>query len=247
MFNATYIEKDFGWFVGTFDNNQKHQHYAIQLSIPINAPISILTDLGEITTNKPILIKPSMVHQIVSNSAHFVFLVNPASTIGHFWNKSSRDEITEFTDPPATELQNILRNKTSNSAKLQTKINEQIKSYDCRCSSFLHQGDARIDAALNFLKENTDRVVSLEEVSEHCHISPSRFLHVFKEQTGITYRRAQLWSKLVYALQHMGSRSLTEAAHSAGFSDSAHFSRTFKENFGFSPRDFLKLSRFIQV
>ncbi|TGL76672.1 helix-turn-helix domain-containing protein, partial [Leptospira yasudae] len=30
-------------------------------------------------------------------------------------------------------------------------------------------------------------------------------------------------------------KSITEAAHAAGFSDSAHFTRTFKENFGFVP------------
>jgi len=29
--------------------------------------------------------------------------------------------------------------------------------------------------------------------------------------------------------------SLTEAAHAAGFFDSAHFSRTFRQTFGFAP------------
>ena len=32
-------------------------------------------------------------------------------------------------------------------------------------------------------------------------------------------------------------RTLTEAAHAAGFADSAHFSRIFKQRFGASPRE----------
>jgi AraC family transcriptional regulator len=31
---------------------------------------------------------------------------------------------------------------------------------------------------------------------------------------------------------YAGGRSLTEAAHQAGFADSAHFSRTFRRTFG---------------
>jgi len=87
----------------------------------------------------------------------------------------------------------------------------------------------------------------LGEVAGHCSLSPSRFQHVFKETTGQSFRRAQLWTKMSHALPHLGKQSLTSLAHQFGFADSAHFSRTFRENFGFSPRDLLKNSQFIQV
>ena len=42
-----------------------------------------------------------------------------------------------------------------------------------------------------------------------------------------------LWRRLIRALEvYAGGQSLTEAAHMAGFSDSAHFSRVFKRFFG---------------
>jgi AraC-like DNA-binding protein len=41
------------------------------------------------------------------------------------------------------------------------------------------------------------------------------------------------WLRLIRAVDaHAGGLSLTEAAHAAGFADSAHLSRTFKRMFG---------------
>ena len=126
-------------------------------------------------------------------------------------------------------------------------LNSIITEYDCFCSSAIHKGDERMNIALEFLTANSEQIVPVEDVANHCNLSSSRFLHLFKEQTGITYRRAQLWNKLMKGITQFGKVSLTEIAHCNGFSDSAHFSRTFKENFGFSPRDFLKISQFVQV
>lgn len=250
MKNLIYIDQDFGWFIGNFDRNQRHKHYAIQLSIPIGSPLTIQSSKGKIITELPILIQPNITHQITSKTNHFLVLLNPASTIGHFWKKSTDSGIGEFEGSPATDLQKILN--TGNRARLnpvdlKMEINKLLKSYDCHCGTLLHHSDERINKALSFLKENATRVVPLEEIADNFHMSPSRFRHLFKEQTGITYRRSQLWTRLILAIQSLGTQTLTKIAYSAGFSDSAHFSRTFKENFGFSPQEFLKISQFIQA
>jgi AraC-like DNA-binding protein len=68
------------------------------------------------------------------------------------------------------------------------------------------------------------------------HLSPTRFSHWFVEQTGSPLRSYRKWSRLVAALQEIAAgRSLTEAAHAAGFADAAHFSRTFRNLFGLDP------------
>ncbi len=65
------------------------------------------------------------------------------------------------------------------------------------------------------------------------HLSPSRLRHLFVEQTGLAFKTYMLWLRLVRALDLYASGvSLTQAAHEAGFSDSAHFSRIFKRTFG---------------
>ncbi len=42
-----------------------------------------------------------------------------------------------------------------------------------------------IDKALAYLSNQFERVVFLDEVANHSHLSPGRFLHFFKEGTGI--------------------------------------------------------------
>jgi AraC family transcriptional regulator len=57
--------------------------------------------------------------------------------------------------------------------------------------------------------------------------------HLFVEQTGLPFRTYLLWLRLTKAVESMAAgASLTEAAHEAGFADSAHFSRTFRRMFG---------------
>ncbi len=246
MQNQIHINRDFGWFIGGFENNQKHRHYAIQLSIPIENKITITTSEATIEFEKPILIQSNVVHQIFSSSPHFLLLINPASTIGHFWSHLAKEGIQEINSQPTIELERILVNPNQQSMPI-AELNSIIEKYDCFCSSAVHQGDERINKALIYLSNHFERVVTLDEISNHCHLSPSRFLHIFKENTGITFRRAQLWNKLIKVFPDFGKKSFTEIAHQVGFSDSAHLSRVFKENFGFSPREFLKISQFIQV
>ncbi|MEX1191264.1 MAG: AraC family transcriptional regulator [Brumimicrobium sp.] len=246
MKNQIHIDRDFGWFIGGFDNNQKHSHYAIQLNIPLDNRIIIKTSETTVETENPILIKSNVVHQIVSDSRHFLLLINPASTIGHFWSHLVGKEIQEVNLRPTKDLKSALMDKGQK--QIPTKeLNSIIEAHDCFCNLAIHKGDDRINKALSYLRNHSERIVPIEEVANYSHLSSSRFLHLFKEQTGITYRRAQLWNKLTKSISHFGEMSLTEIAYQNGFSDSAHFSREFKVNFGFTPRDFLKISQFIQV
>jgi AraC-like DNA-binding protein len=75
--------------------------------------------------------------------------------------------------------------------------------------------------------------LSLAGAARHVALSPSRASHLFVENTGLQFRTYVLWLRLVRAVDaHVAGMNLTEAAQEAGFSDSAHLSRTFKRMFG---------------
>jgi AraC-like DNA-binding protein len=75
------------------------------------------------------------------------------------------------------------------------------------------------------------------EISNQLALSESRFLHLFSQELGIAWRPYLLWCRLTCAIRAMvNNASATDAAHLAGFSDSAHLSRTFRNTFGMTIR-----------
>ena len=109
--------------------------------------------------------------------------------------------------------------------------------------------DPRIEAAMDFLKEKyLARKVVLADLARHACLSESRLRHLFIEQLGMPIRRYVLWLRLMTAVQFaVQGESLTEAAHSSGFSDSPHLCRTFRRMYGIKLSVLVKNSRFVQV
>ena len=96
--------------------------------------------------------------------------------------------------------------------------------------------DKRIEQALSFLRDAPHAYDSIETLAARVHLSPSRFAHLFKQQVGVPVRRYVLWQKMRRALDlAMAGNSLTTAALSAGFADSAHLSRTVRAIMGVAP------------
>ena len=93
--------------------------------------------------------------------------------------------------------------------------------------------DPRVQRIVAHATAHVDEPLSLADAAAGIHLSPSRLRHLFVEQTGLAFKTYLLWLRLVRAVQvYSEGQSLTEAAHAAGFSDSAHFSRIFKRTFG---------------
>lgn len=96
--------------------------------------------------------------------------------------------------------------------------------------------DSRIAAALDWIRERLGDDISLGQVAAVAHLSPSRFRHLFVDQTGISFRAYLLWARVGVAVAAgFAGLSWTHAAQQAGFADSAHLSRTCRRMFGLSP------------
>jgi AraC-like DNA-binding protein/GNAT superfamily N-acetyltransferase len=96
--------------------------------------------------------------------------------------------------------------------------------------------DERILRAVAYVHAHLDAPLTLDAVAAEACLSPSRFRHLFVEQTGMALRPYILWRRMlrVWELTAAGG-SLSSAAHEAGFADAAHLSRTSRRMFGFPP------------
>ena len=96
--------------------------------------------------------------------------------------------------------------------------------------------DSRMLEVSRIIRREPDYNFSIEYLASIVDLSPSRLLHLIKEETGTSYRKFRMWQRLRYAISVMGStHSLTYAAVEAGFNDSSHFSRCFKMRYGVVP------------
>jgi AraC family transcriptional regulator len=104
--------------------------------------------------------------------------------------------------------------------------------------------DERVLKAIAYINANLSNTLTLEAISREIFLSPTRFRHLFVEQTGTALRPYVLWRRFLraWSLVREGA-SLSEAAHEAGFADAAHLTRTSQKMFGFAPSALLVSSR----
>jgi len=108
--------------------------------------------------------------------------------------------------------------------------------------------DPRMIRAVANIEAALVEKVRLQPIAAASGLSKSSFTTLFRTTFGMPLRRYVLWRRLYLAVQAIGrGADATAAAHTAGFSDSAHFSRTMKSNFGVSPTEsILKITMSVQ-
>lgn len=98
--------------------------------------------------------------------------------------------------------------------------------------------DHRIIFATRFLaKKCFNSVHAVEETVSALRLSPSRFRHLFKEETGLSPAQYIKRLRLGYARQllEQSTLSVKEVMAAAGINDFSHFVRDFKTMHGLTP------------
>ncbi|EUC15610.1 AraC family transcriptional regulator [Paraburkholderia hospita] len=99
--------------------------------------------------------------------------------------------------------------------------------------------DERVGRALNAMHLEPDRAWTVSALAETAMMSRSMFSDRFTAVVGLPpLRYLTRWRLTVAAdLLRGGTLKVTEVAHRAGYGSEAAFSRAFKEEFGYPPRD----------
>jgi AraC-like DNA-binding protein len=103
-------------------------------------------------------------------------------------------------------------------------------------------GSSKVRQAVNFIKNNISNELSVSIVAEQCELSESRFIHVFKEQTSMTFSEYLVKEKIGRAKRLLESSNLkiSDVSFAAGFTKQSYFGMVFKKQTGMTPTQYRK-------
>lgn len=93
---------------------------------------------------------------------------------------------------------------------------------------------------IEFLTDNINKNISLEQIAQEIHLSPFYLSHLFKRETGLTITEYLAKLRLKEAQRLLLDRhwSIMEVARLVGYQNPNYFSRIFKKEFGLPPSEY---------
>ena len=249
--NTLCIGRDWGIYFGRLaQGDMQHQHYALQLSIAVAHTLVVNAQAQLFTTKLAALVQSQVRHTMVCNGPHLLVVVNPASALGKFYHKYYAGPVAEVENQLTRRLRALATDFGNNCIDRQAFIEQAtvtLRQFEVGISEHDIGIDSRIQRAIEYLQLHHKRPVPVAEIADHCFLSESRFLHLFKEETGTTYKKTELWGRHMHALPKLTEQGIAKTALEFGFTDHAHFTRSFKDCFGFTPGRFIKNSKVFTI
>lgn len=212
-----------------------HAHHAIQITISLSGSLELIS--GDVAIKSDVIaVAADVRHRFVAHGVIAFIFVEPESRAGRALGKLL------FAQGPLAEIDAALIMPAL--APLRATFEPGLSRPDMLAAgeralaALVPPGpaplpDTRVQKIIDHATIHAEASLDASAAAVGVHLSPSRLRHLFVEQTGLAFKTYMLWLRLVRALEvYSTGQSLTEAAHEAGFSDSAHFSRIFKRTFG---------------
>lgn len=232
------------WVLGTRDGARYprtavHTHHALQITLALRGEFSLL-DRGRLVGGGAAAVAADTEHAFEADGVVAHLFIDPdgreGRAIAHrlFARKRVVSIVDDGLSELAAELLEIFESKKRKDEAL-VEHGRRLVARLADDDALAPQPDARVRKMIRFARSGVEGAVTLPAAAAHVGLSNGRARHLFVEQTGLPFRVYLLWLRLTKAVAaYAAGESLTGAAHAAGFSDSAHLSRTFRRMFGIS-------------
>ncbi len=206
-----------------------HSHHAIQITICLSGELMLASQTAAVRGNA-VAVATDVRHRFEARGLLAFIFVEPESASGRALAQSIfRDSGLVSLDlgglPPLAGLDRVFEDKSPPSYLLE--VARGFVDSLAVAAPIPREPDPRIRKIIDYASEHLEPSLESAAAASGVHLSLSRLRHLFVEQTGLAYKTYLLWLRMNRALHvYSQGRSLTEAAHTAGFSDSAHFSQS---------------------
>ncbi|WP_051022536.1 helix-turn-helix transcriptional regulator [Nocardia pneumoniae] len=214
-------------FTGDIGDTAAHSHAAVQVLLVTRGELTLTDGSGTVSRADLAIIPPGVRHEVraTPETAGFLAYLDPASAVG-------RAAVARLADRPADQVRSWIAAAVPASPGHPPR--PPALPLPRRATHPV------VLAAMELADASPVGPPSLGEVARRVAMSPSRLSHLFAAEVGLPYAAWRRWTRLHRAIDQVrAGRSLTEAAHAAGFADSAHLTRTCRDLFGITPTDAL--------
>lgn len=238
--NQLFLWRDRALYIGPSIDYEAHQHHAVQICASLKGTFRIHSERWEHPREVcAALIASDTSHQIETLGSQCVFAyLDPEATALATQGVSTEPYacIQTWNTFNCDAIMSAVATNTPLSIDTAKRVMDALLQGMGLTPTPNVLLDERIQKILRFLHNHTEENSTSGELQQIAHLSASRLQHLFKQQVGLPLRRYRLWLRIRRVIeQALTYNNLTEAAVSAGFTDSAHFSRIFKEMLGVPP------------
>jgi AraC-like DNA-binding protein len=229
----------FLWGPGSWSD--LHRHHCVQLVMALEGTLKFRQRARQRwTTCSAVLVRPDAWHEVNARGTPvLIAFVDAESELGTALAERTISTAAPIPMATVTEWRAQLGDSATLSA---TRVEPWVTGTllrDRRPSSIDH----RVKRVLRELPTRLadGEPVSLDRVAASVGLSASRLLHLFTASVGVPLRPYVLWLRLQCGARELAlGKSVADAAHTAGFADAAHFTRTFRRMIGATPRQVLQ-------
>ncbi|MBF6068867.1 helix-turn-helix transcriptional regulator [Nocardia farcinica] len=211
-------------FTGEIGDADAHAHAAVQVLFVARGGLTLTDAGGRTVSAQAAIIPPGVAHRVraEAGTSGFLAFLDPDSTTAHA-------AVARLGGLPADDAASWVAAAVPRPATTAADPTGRRR-----------RNHPAVAAALRMAVDRPGGPPRLAELAARVGISASRLSHVFTEQVGFPYAAWRRWVRLQLAMDVVrAGDSLTEAAHAAGFADSAHLTRTCRDLIGISPTEAL--------
>jgi AraC family transcriptional regulator len=184
-----------------------HEHHAHQLALALDGELRFRTDRhGHWTRFEAAIVPSHCPHQFEIDGATVAHLfVEPESVEGRmFSSRFGAPAISMLAQLAARESADLLSDallRHADAHAMRTVARTALARLAGTGETAARPVDARVARALDYLRSRVRAPVSLADAAGVATLSPSRFRHLFVQETGTSFRAYLLWLRINVAIE----------------------------------------------
>ncbi len=238
------------FYAGLLGRPRKRSSGGFNIYAAIRGSLKITEDKSE-AVGEVALVPPYLPHSVESEHPSIICLVIEPETV----EPLAMDQLSaRISGPGAPDIAQRIR-QAYDSLRLQQRRGgfttgqfDQLFFGEALPDRNIDQRIRRSAARLNDFSDFSGGKMTATDCAASVSLSPSRFLNLFKEQTGVSFRAFRAWKRARHLLHFVNEDiNLAHLAQDIGYPDSTHFSHSIRRFYGLQPRAIFSGSRDLAI